>query len=97
MVEEKIETFLTQIKSLDALALSLVEELKMAKMQNEMLTSEKESLLEDIRSLRGEINQLKEANETLKQETQQEPSTPPKPKPKKTKSKAVEPEAPTLF
>jgi hypothetical protein len=90
MQEEKIETFLTQIRSLDALALSIVEELKLCKLKNEMLTTEKVKLEEEIRLLRAENAQL--------QDTQQE-ATPEasKPKPKKTKSKAVEPDAPTLF
>jgi len=90
MQEEKIETFLTQIRSLDALALSIVEELKLCKLQNEMLTSEKTKLEEEIRLLRAQNTQLQDATQELPTETT-------KSKPKKNKSKAVEPDAPTLF
>lgn len=92
MQEEKIETFLTQIKSLDVLALSIIEDLKLSKLQNDMLKSEKERLEEELRLARAEIVQLQE-----KQEVQPAPTENPKSKPKKTKSKAVEPDAPTLF
>ena len=92
MQEEKIETFLTQIKSLDALALSIVEELKMCKIQKDLLLTEKDNLEEELRLIRAENIKLKEsANEIF------EPETLVKPKPKKAKSKAVEPDAPTLF
>jgi hypothetical protein len=90
MQDEKIETFLTQIKSLDALALSVVEELKLCKLKNEMLQNEKNKIEEELRMTRAELSQLKEA------QTDATP-TETKAKPKKTKSKAVEPDAPTLF
>jgi len=92
MQEEKIETFLTQIKSLDTLALSIIEDLKLSKLQNDMLSSEKDKLQEELRLARAEIVRLQEVQEN---QTPQEESV--KPKPKKTKSKAVEPDAPTLF
>ncbi len=92
MQEEKIETFLTQIRSLDALALSIVEELKLCKLKNEMLTTEKVKLEEEIRLLRAENAQLLHAKEEAVAQTETA-----KPKPKKTKSKAVESDAPTLF
>lgn len=93
MQEEKIETFLTQIKSLDTLALSIIEDLKLSKLQNDMLKSEKSNLEEELRLARAEIVQLQERQSpqaTVEQETI-------KPKAKKSKSKAVEPDAPTLF
>ena len=93
MQEEKIETFLTQMKSLDTLALSIIEDLKLSKLQNDMLNSEKSKLEEELRLARAEIVQLQEAQS--KQTTTEQENI--KPKPKKTKSKAVEPDAPTLF
>lgn len=92
MQEEKIETFLTQIKSLDTLALSIIEDLKLTKLQNDMLKSEKDKLEEELRLARAEIVKLQELSES--QPTTQEAV---KAKPKKIKSKAVEPDAPTLF
>jgi len=93
MQEEKIETFLTQIKSLDTLALSIIEDLKLSKLQNDMLNSEKSKLEEELRLARAEIVQLQE-QQTTQTTTEQESV---KAKPKKLKSKAVEPDAPTLF
>ena len=90
MQDEKIETFLTQMKSLDALALSIVEELKMAQLKNEMLQSNNNKLEEDLRMVRAELFQLQSAKDEA-------PAEAVKAKPKKTKSKAVEPDAPTLF
>ena len=89
MQEDKIETFLTQVKSLDALALSIVEELKMCQLKNEMLQTNNTKLEEDLRLARAELSHLKDA--------QDEPTDVAKPKAKKVKSKAVEPDAPTLF
>ena len=90
MQDEKIETFLTQIKSLDALALSVVEELKLCQLKNEMLQTEKMTIEEELRIARAELSQLRESHvETVPTEA--------KAKPKKIKSKAVEPDAPTLF
>ncbi len=92
MQEDKIETFLTQIKSLDALALSIIEELKMCKLQKDMLLVEKETLEEELRLTRAENLKLKDSVHEIS-----ELETAVKPKPKKAKSKAVEPDAPTLF
>ena len=92
MQEEKIETFLTQIKSLDTLALSIIEDLKLSKLQNDMLKSEKDRLEEELRLARAEIVQLQETKDA-----QPAPAEVVKAKPKKTKTKAVEPDAPTLF
>ena len=89
MSQEKIETFLTQLKSLDALSLSLIEDLKLSTVKNEALTSENQLLKDELLLLKSELTsaQTEPAQVAPKVKT----------KPKKIVSKAVDPEAPTLF
>ena len=93
MSQEKIETFLTQLKSLDALSLSLIEDLKLSTVKNEALTSENQLLKDELLLLKSELKS--ELTSAQTEPAQVAPKV--KTKPKKIVSKAVDPEAPTLF
>ena len=90
MIEEKIETFLTQIKSLDALSSSLIDELRMLKLKTELLENENNALKEELRTAKHESSVLQAELESVPTETTER-------KPVKKSKKPVLDEAPTLF
>ncbi len=109
MVEEKIETFLTQLKSLDALSLSLIEEIRALKEKNQTLEDEIASFkeqsvstvsAEELQKLEEERDALKADNAQLAKAVEELSKVAPQNsmnKPKKAASKKVDDSAPTLF
>lgn len=97
MFEQKIEAFLTQMKSLDTLSLSLVEELRLSKVQNQALESAKNRLEEEVRILKQQCSQLEQEKASLEDAQKHEAVAPKAKKAKKSMPKTTEHEAPTLF
>lgn len=84
MIDQKIETFLTQLKSLDVLSLSLIDELRLLKAQSELMRTENAQLKAELIACKA-----------LLQSSQTEEAQ--KPKSKKTVSKSVQIDTPSLF
>ena len=61
MINEKIETFLTQFKSLDALGLSLIEEFRTLQTQNKDLVLQNNTLQDQCNTLQAQLDEQPKA------------------------------------